>query len=120
MQPTGQVEREQYTRERCFIIELVNRSDRPQASLAHCRVAPGVLTERHRLGVDEWYTIIAGSGRMHIDDRPPFDVGPGDTVEIPAGSAQQVRNTGTDDLRFHCLCMPRFTPDTYEPLECNT
>ena len=117
MPPTAQRACEQYTRERCHIVELINRDDRPQASLAHCRVEPGVLTERHRLGVDEWYVVIAGTGRMYIDDRAPFDIGPGDTVEIPAGSAQQVRNTDTVDLRFHCLCMPRFTPDTYEPLE---
>lgn len=108
---------ERYTRERCYIRELVNAPTRPDASLAHCRVAPGVLTERHALSVDEWYLVIAGRGRMHLGDDDPFEVTAGDTVAIPAGTAQQIRNTGDEDLCFHCLCMPRFTTGSYTPLE---
>ena len=76
-----------------------------------------MLTERHRLSVAEWYVVLSGTGRMHLGDAPPFDVGPGDVVAIAAGTAQQIRNTGASDLCFHCLCMPRFTPDCYESLE---
>ena len=108
---------EHYTRERCYIRELVNDADHPGASLAHCRVAPGVLTERHALSVDEWYLVLSGRGEMHLGDAAPFEVAAGDTVVIPSGAAQQIRNTGQADLCFHCLCMPRFTPGCYTPLE---
>ena len=117
MDSTRALPGEHYTRERCFIRELVNEAARPGASLAHCRVAPGVLTERHALSVDEWYVILSGRGEMHIADAAPFEVTGGDTVAIPAGAAQQIRNTGDDDLCFHCLCMPRFTPGCYTSLE---
>lgn len=105
------------TRERCFVRELVNKPSIPGASLAACRVEPGVSTELHRLDVAEWYLVRRGSGLMEVAGGPPFPVGPGDVVTIPAGASQRVRNTGDDDLVFDCLCIPRFTPDRYEPLE---
>lgn len=106
-----------YTGERCHITELVNTPARPEASVAHCRVTPGVLTERHSLDVREWYLVVSGTGEMHLGDIKPFTIGPGDIVEIAPGQAQQVRNTGDVDLCFQCLCIPRFTPDCYQSLE---
>lgn len=106
-----------WTEERCFIRELVNDPAQPAASLAHCRVTPGVLTQRHRLSVQEWYVILHGEGLMQVGDTAPYRVAAGDTVTIPAGVAQQIRNTGHTDLTFHCLCMPRFSDDCYENLE---
>ena len=105
------------TRERCFITEFVNDPAVPDVSLALCRVEPGVTTELHALSVCEWYTIDRGHGRMHIGGREPFPVGPGDVVHIPSGAAQQISNTGPEDLLFKCICVPRFTPGCYTPLE---
>ncbi len=105
------------TRERCFITELINDPRVQDVSLAICRVEPGVTTELHALSVLEWYTIERGEGRMHVGDREPFPVGPGDVVHIPAGAAQQIANTGSEDLLFKCICVPRFTPECYTPLE---
>ena len=104
------------TRERCTIRELVNAPSIDAFSLAEARVAPGVTTERHRLPVDEWYIVSGGEGIVEVhDDREP--VRAGDVVAIPAGAPQRITNTGRDDLVFLCLCLPRFTPDAYEPLE---
>jgi mannose-6-phosphate isomerase-like protein (cupin superfamily) len=105
------------TRERCFIRELVNEADVPGASLAACRVEPGVTTELHRLSVAEWYLVRRGSGLMEVAGETPFEVGPGDVVPVPAGASQRICNTGREDLLFDCLCVPRFTPDCYEALE---
>lgn len=105
------------TRERCFIRELLNDSAVPDASLAECRVEPGVTTELHRLAVAEWYVVSHGRGMMEVDGGLPFEVAPGDVVAIPAGSSQRIRNTGDDELLFQCLCVPRFTPACYESLE---
>jgi mannose-6-phosphate isomerase-like protein (cupin superfamily) len=105
------------TREHCFVRELVNHPSVPAASVAECRVEPGVVTELHRLSVAEWYLVRQGAGLMEVAGDAPFEVGPGDVVAVPAGASQRIRNNGSDDLVFDCLCVPRFTPDCYEALE---
>ena len=89
----------------------------PGFSLADTRVEPGVTAELHCLSVDEWYDITEGSGEMEVGGGPKRAVRPGDTVVIPAGVSQRIRNTGDCDLLFQCVCMPRFTPDCNESLE---
>lgn len=106
-----------WIRERCFVRELTNTPDVPVFSLAETRVEPGITTELHRLSVDEWYVLSSGHGRMEVGDDDPVDVGPGDIVEIPAGTPQRIANPGEEDLVFLCVCLPRFTPDCYESLE---
>ncbi len=112
--PSG---REVWTRERCFVEELLNDPGTPDVSVARCRIEPGVTTERHSLSVLEWYVIWSGHGRLQLDDDPPRDVGPGDAIRIDAGRAQCIANTGAKDLVFLCVCVPRYTPTCYTPLE---
>ena len=108
---------ELWTGERCHIRELINTESIPDFSLADSRVEPGVVTELHILSVREWYYITQGTGLMEVDGGPRIEVGPGDTVEIPAGVSQRITNTGQTDLTLQCVCLPRFTPDCYESLE---
>ncbi len=108
------------TGERCHIRELINTESLPDFSLADTRIEPGVVTELHSLSVREWYYIAQGSGLMEVGGGPQIEVGPGDTVEIPAGVSQRITNTGKDDLLLQCVCLPRFTPDCYEPLESDS
>jgi len=108
---------EVWTEERCFITELLNDVNVPDVSLARCRVEPGVTTQLHRLSVREWYVVEHGRGLMEVGDREPRPIGPGDVVEIPAGTVQRVTNADAADLVFQCVCLPRFTPDSYESLE---
>jgi mannose-6-phosphate isomerase-like protein (cupin superfamily) len=108
---------EVWTEERCWITELLNDAAVQDVSLARCRVEPGVTTQLHRLSVREWYVVERGRGMMQVGRREPWPIGPGDVVEIPAGSAQRVTNTGAGDLVFQCVCLPRFTPECYESLE---
>jgi Mannose-6-phosphate isomerase len=70
----------------------------------------------HALDVDETYVITAGEGWMELGG-VGFSVRAGDAVAIPAGTAQRIRNTGAGELVFLCLCVPRFRPDGYTPLE---
>ncbi len=109
--------REVLTRERCYIREILNDPRVPHWSLAECRVEAGVTTELHRLEVDEWYVIVEGQGLMEVDCQAPVRVGPGDAVVIAKGSPQRITNSGQRDLRFYCICTPRFVTDCYEALE---
>lgn len=109
--------REFYIRERLYIRELINDRGIGGFSLAEARVNPGVLTELHKLSIDEWYVIQSGSGLIEVGDCAPAAVGPGDIIPIAAGLPQRIRNDGDQDLVFHCICMPRFTPDAYTALE---
>ncbi len=109
--------REFYIRERLHIRELINDRSIAGFSLAEARLEPGVLTELHKLDVDEWYVIQRGSGQVEIDGAAPADVGSGDVITIPAGASQRLRNSGDEDLIFQCVCMPRFTADAYTGLE---
>ncbi len=104
------------TRERCFIREIVNIPGIADFSLAETRVEPGITTELHSLSVKEWYLISSGTGLVDVagEETP---VGAGDVVEIPAGTPQRITNRGTDDLVFMCVCLPRFTAESYIPLE---
>ncbi|HSF48711.1 MAG TPA: hypothetical protein VLA73_10145, partial [Burkholderiales bacterium] len=73
-----------YTAEKCYIIELSNTPDDPEASIARARVAPGVTTRWHRVvGTTERYVIIEGNGRVEIGSLPPQGVSAGDVVLIP-------------------------------------
>lgn len=105
------------TDERCYIRELLNDPRVPETSLARARVDAGVTTKWHRVRVHEWYVITEGHGRMWVGGRPPFDVGPGDSVSIPPGTPQRIENTGAGALVFHCVCQPRFRDAVYESLE---
>jgi mannose-6-phosphate isomerase-like protein (cupin superfamily) len=106
--------REYLTPEGCHILESWNDPGDAAASVARARIEPGVTTQPHRLrGVVERYLILEGVGRARVG-AAEADVGPGDLVIIPAGVVQQITNTGSRDLVFHCVCTPRFTPDCYE------
>jgi mannose-6-phosphate isomerase-like protein (cupin superfamily) len=108
---------EVWTLERCFITELLNTASQPEVSLARTRVEPGVTTQLHQLSVREWYVIESGRGLMRVGDEPPFPVGPGDTVCVAKHAAQQITNTGQEDLSFLCVCTPRFSQECYTSLE---
>ena len=108
---------EAWTRERCYVTELVNDDAWPEFSLARCRVEPGITTELHVLSVHEVYVIQRGRGLMRVGHEAPFEVGPGDTVTIPQQTPQCITNTSADDLVFLCLCAPRFLKDHYTSVE---
>lgn len=111
-------QREFYTPEGCYILELSNSDEDPAASIARARVTPGATTRWHRvLDTVERYIILEGKGRVEVGRLPPRDVNPGDVVLIPPGCRQRITNTGELDLNFLCLCTPRFVLAAYEDLE---
>jgi len=103
------------TPERCSIVEIHNRPEDPECSIARARVAPGVTTELHALrNTDERYVILAGEGVAKIGGEEPIHLHFLDVVVIPAGTSQQITNIGRDDLVFLAVCTPRFHTACYE------
>lgn len=110
-------ESERLTDEGCSIVEMRNLEEDPDCSIARARVEPGVKTKRHSLRETvERYVILEGVGEVEIGDTPPTRVVPFDVVHIPAGVSQCIRNRGSGDLIFLCICTPRFVPENYQGL----
>jgi mannose-6-phosphate isomerase-like protein (cupin superfamily) len=108
------------TSERCYITELSNSAQNADASLAIARVETGVTTQLHALTeTTETYIVIEGVGQMEVDGHL-FGITRGDQVVIPPGAAQRVTSEGETDLRFYCLCTPRFQPSCYVNLEADS
>ncbi len=74
-------------------------------SLAHAEVAVGAASYRHRLKQQEVYYILAGRGRLHIDNDTTL-VGPNEAIVIPARAIQWIENTGAEPLRFLAIVAP--------------
>ena len=107
-----------YTPEGCYITEVSNTPDDPDASIARARVGPGVTTRWHRLkGTAERYYIVEGRGRVEVGKIPPQEVKAGDVVLIPPMCRQRITNIGSEDLIFLAICTPRFSNDVYEDIE---
>ena len=114
------IDEEYFFAEGCFVLELSNTQNDPEASIARARVEPGVTTRLHRLrDITERYVIIEGCGRVEIGDNLIEDVLPGDVVIIPPYSPQRITNTGETDLIFLAICTPRFTVEAYEDVHNN-
>lgn len=106
-----------WTKERCFITELMNSPNLPSASLALARVDPGVTTQLHALdGLSETYTVRKGTGLAEVNGQV-HRLNCGDSLLIPSGASQRITNDGNEDLEFYCLCTPRFKANSYVNLE---
>ena len=109
-----------YTPEKCYITELSNSPDDPDASIARAKVEPGVTTRWHRLmGTAERYYIVNGRGCVEVGKLSPKEVKPGDIVLIPPMCRQRITNIGSEDLVFLAICTPRFSNDVYKDIEDN-
>ena len=109
---------EYFFAEGCFITELSNSGDDPEVSIARARLEPDKTTRWHYLrGTTERYVVLQGVGLVEVDELPAQHMGDGDVVIIPAGARQRISNTGTIDLVFLAICVPRFTPGAYVDIE---
>ena len=106
------------TAERCDINELINHRDDTQCSIARASVAPGVCTQLHAVkNTVERYIILAGHGRVFINNSSPENVSYLDAVTIPSGATQKIVNCGDTELFLLCICTPRFEQKNYYNLE---
>lgn len=102
------------TKDGSTIRSLLDLSNAPVAnqSLAEAILPAGAATDRHYHKLsEEFYYLLAGRGLMEIDGEER-EVGPGDTVLIPAGAWHRIR--AIEPLRFLCCCAPPYAhEDTY-------
>ena len=86
-------------------------------SLAEAVVQPNgeTILHRHTL-TEELYHVQAGTGEMTLGENT-FTVTAGDTVCIPPRTPHKIRNTGSEQLRFLCMCTPAYAHDDTELLE---
>ena len=85
-------------------------------SMAHGTVAPGARSKWHRLTSSEVYYIIAGRGRLTVDDSV-IAVEAGSVVYVPPGGKQSLENSGSTASEFLCLVDPAWRPEDEEVLE---
>lgn len=120
MKYTTDISKEFDTDERCSIIEILNNSDLAHISIAQARLKPGITTELHSLDGDEFYYILQGKGTAELDREQKFDLSKGDVLHIKKDQPQRIKNTGTEELVFLCICTPRFEVNNYTSLPEDT
>ncbi|HSF67341.1 MAG TPA: cupin domain-containing protein [Nitrospiraceae bacterium] len=99
--------------------ELLHPAKQPLSlgySVAHGIVAPGARSKWHRLASSEVYYIIAGRGRLTVDDSV-VAVGPGSVIYVPPGGKQSLENFGLTPIEFLCLVDPAWRAEDEEVLE---
>lgn len=85
-------------------------------SVAHGTLAPGTRSKWHRLASSEVYYIIAGRGRLTVDDSV-VAVNPGSVIYVPPGGKQSLENSGSSTIEFLCLVDPAWRSEDEEVLE---
>jgi quercetin dioxygenase-like cupin family protein len=98
------------TKDGSTIRELMHAANQ---SLAEATLEPGQTTQRHyHAASEELYSMLEGGGLIEIDGETR-EVGPGDTVLIPAGARHRL-TAGPSGVRFLCCCAPPYSHgDTY-------
>ena len=95
----------------CRLRELLHPKNDPVTlpySIAVARVEPGKQTYNHKLAQAEVYYILAGTGRIHVDEETK-NVKQGDMILIPPGAIQWLENSGTTELNFMAIVNPPWT-----------
>lgn len=98
------------------IINPLKQDIKINYSLAWASVDPGNSTKPHSLTSSEVYFILAGSGRMYIDETSK-EVKKNDTIYIPPHARQYIQNTGSTPLEFLCIVDPAWCREREEILE---
>ncbi len=75
--------------------------------LAIANLAPGKEIEAHVDPMEEIYFVLAGSGKMHVDEDNQ-QVGLGDAPWIPPGASHSLLNNGEEDLLILVVASPNW------------
>ncbi|KKB12404.1 cupin [Devosia geojensis] len=68
---------------------------------------PGEGHTRHNHPeAEEILYVLSGTGLQMVDDKPPYPVGPGDTIYVPTGIYHSTVNDGWEPLRLIAVYNP--------------
>jgi len=93
------------------ILHPKNDPIKTEYSIAHAYIKPGEASLPHQLTGSEVYHIIAGEGIIYVDEEN-LTICQGDSVYVPPGSLQFLKNTGKENLTFICIVEPAWTPES--------
>jgi len=99
--------------------ELLHPAKQPLSlrySVAHGTLAPGLRSKWHKLRSSEVYYIIAGCGRLTVDDSV-VAVETGSIVYVPPGGKQSLESSGPTAIEFLCVVEPAWRAEDEEVLE---
>lgn len=82
-----------------------NTAGKINYSLAQFTLEPEKKSKSHRISSSEIYYVLDGQGELTIDNII-FKVGKNDSVFVPPGAKQFIRNTSNRDLKFLCIVDP--------------
>jgi mannose-6-phosphate isomerase len=74
--------------------------DQADHKVKRIEVSPGkrLSYQRHEKRSEHWF-VVSGEGQVTLDGKV-VPIGPGGTVDVPAGCAHRMDNTGTEELVF--------------------
>lgn len=83
----------------------------PAMGSKHCWFAyqetpPGKMGQWHHHSYDEFYYVLKGTATVTGSDGVGVEIGPGDTIFIPAGTRHQTTNTGSETFAFVFAYVP--------------
>jgi oxalate decarboxylase/phosphoglucose isomerase-like protein (cupin superfamily) len=68
---------------------------------------PGEGHTRHNHpSAEEILYVLSGTGQQMVDDKPPYRVGPGETIYVPTGIYHSTVNDGWEPLRLIAIYNP--------------
>ncbi|HVY55412.1 MAG TPA: cupin domain-containing protein [Thermodesulfobacteriota bacterium] len=70
-----------------------------QSSTIVYEIEPGHRLGWHTDATEETQYIIAGSGKLYLEDGSTYDVGPGSVFVLPTGVKHDLANAGKEQLR---------------------
>jgi oxalate decarboxylase/phosphoglucose isomerase-like protein (cupin superfamily) len=99
---------------------LVQPATTPGAGVTFGEVVmqPGEGHGRHNHpGSEEILYVLSGHGEQMVDDEPPFEVGPGDTIYIGPDVYHSTTNTGWAPMRVLALYNPAGPEEVLQELD---
>jgi len=89
-----------------FSRQLLNKKIGGSAAITvgELKIKPGATLPLHIHHVEEALTVIAGQGRLNLENEP-FDIKANMTTLAPAGKKHTITNTGKEMLRI-IFCFP--------------
>ena len=93
-----------------------NTGEKISYSLAQFALDSGKKSKMHKINSSEIYYILKGTGEITINNII-YELSENDSIFVPPGAKQFIRNTGAGDLKFLCIVCPPWKKEEETVLE---